>query len=83
MSKIAVEKGLNSTYASATIKLKANLKSETALTLDSAAATTTANRVYPVVLDKSGYLAVNVPWESLPPVTSEDEGKVLKVVNGQ
>ena len=64
MSKIAVEKGLNSTYSSATIKLKANLKSETALTNDSTAATEVANRVYPVALDKSGYLAVNVPWES-------------------
>ena len=63
-TKVDTEKGLADTWTSGTIKLKANLKSETALTLDSAAATTTANRVYPVALDKSGYLAVNVPWES-------------------
>ena len=32
------------------------------MTLDSAAATTTSGRVYPVAADKSGYLSVNVPW---------------------
>lgn len=42
--------------------IKAKLRSETALTRDSAAATETADRVYPVAQDKSGYLAVNVPW---------------------
>lgn len=40
----------------------AKLRSTTALTVDSAAATTTTNRVYPVAVDKSGYLAVNIPW---------------------
>ncbi len=30
--------------------------------MDSAAATTTSGRVYPVAVDKSGYLSVNVPW---------------------
>lgn len=42
--------------------VKAKLRSETALTVDSAAATTTSGRVYPVAVDKTGYLAVNVPW---------------------
>lgn len=42
--------------------LKAKLRSETALTVDSAAATTTSGRVYPVAVDKTGYLSVNVPW---------------------
>ena len=42
--------------------IKANLRSETALTVDSAAGTLTSGKVYPVVPDKSGYLAVNVPW---------------------
>lgn len=42
--------------------VKAKLRSETALTLDSTAATTTSGRVYPVAVDKTGYLAVNVPW---------------------
>lgn len=44
---------------SGTIKVK--LRSETALTLDSAASGNTANRVYAVAPDKSGYLAVTVP----------------------
>ena len=42
--------------------IKAKLRSETALTNDSAAATETSGRVYPVAVDKSGYLAANVPW---------------------
>lgn len=66
-TKVDTEKGLTDSYTagtSAVIKIKANLRSETALTNDSAAATEVANRVYPVALDKSGYLAVNVPWES-------------------
>lgn len=44
--------------------IKAKLRSETALTNDSAAATETSGRVYPVAVDKSGYLAVNVPWQN-------------------
>lgn len=43
-----------------TIKIK--LKSETALLNDSVTATETSGRIYPIVTDKSGYLAVNVPW---------------------
>jgi len=43
-----------------TIKIK--LKSETALLNDSVAAAETSGRIYPIVTDKSGYLAVNVPW---------------------
>ena len=50
---------------SGTVNYKAKLRSETALTIDSAAATTTSGRVYPVVVDKSGYLAVNVPWTNV------------------
>lgn len=42
--------------------IKANLKTETPSTLESAAMTSTASRQYPVVLDKDGYLSVNVPW---------------------
>ena len=45
-----------------TYDYKAKLRSETALTVDSAAVTTTSGRVYPVAVDKSGYLSVNVPW---------------------
>lgn len=47
---------------SGTYTYKAKLRSETKLTVDSAAATTTSGRVYPVAVDKTGYLAVNVPW---------------------
>ena len=43
-----------------TYDYKAKLRSETALTVDSAAATTLGN-VYPVAVDKSGYLSLNVP----------------------
>lgn len=50
---------------SGTVIYKAKLRNEAALTVDSAAATTTSGRVYPVVVDKSGYLAVNVPWTNV------------------
>lgn len=53
---------------------KAKLRDETALYVDSAAATTTSGRVYPVAVDKSGYLAVNVPWEDT--VTTDTNQKV-------
>ena len=46
--------------ASGTYTYKAKLRSETALTVDSAAATTSGN-VYPVAVDKSGYLSLNIP----------------------
>ena len=54
--------GSGSAGTSGTYTYKAKLRSETALTVDSAAATTTSGRVYPVAVDKSGYLSVNVPW---------------------
>ena len=54
--------GGGSAGTSGTYTYKTKLRSETALTVDSAAATTTSGRVYPVAVDKSGYLSVNVPW---------------------
>ena len=54
--------GLAGGATSGNATLKAKLRSETKLTVDSAAATTTSGKVYPVAADKSGYLAVNVPW---------------------
>lgn len=54
--------GSGSAGTSGTYTYKTKLRSETALTVDSAAATTTSGRVYPVAVDKSGYLSVNVPW---------------------
>lgn len=56
--------GSGNAGTSGTYTYKAKLRSETALTVDSAAATTTSGRVYPVAVDKTGYLAVNVPWTS-------------------
>ena len=43
-----------------TYTYKAKLRSETALTVDSAAETT-LGKVYPIAVDKSGYLSLNVP----------------------
>ena len=57
---LAVGAGTGISVAADTVSAK--LRSTTALTNDSAAATETAGRVYPVAVDKSGYLAVNVPW---------------------
>lgn len=54
--------GSGSAGTSGTYDYKVKLRSEAALTIDSAAATTTSGRVYPVAVDKSGYLSVNVPW---------------------
>ena len=48
---------------SGTYTYKAKLKSETANSKDSSATSAAdANRLYPVEVDKSGYLAVTVPW---------------------
>ena len=63
MSKIATEKGLDSTYSSGTIKLKTKLKAESQSSLTAADKGSTANREYAVGLDASGNLSVNVPWE--------------------
>ena len=58
-----------------TYTYKAKLRSETALTLDSAAATTTTSgRVYPVAVDKSGYLSVSVPWTAVTETTVRNWG---------
>lgn len=65
------------TSGNATIKAK--LRSETALTVDSAAATTTSGRVYPVAIDKAGYLAVNVPWTDTNTSTAYDAGTGLSL----
>lgn len=71
----------------------ANLRSTTALSVSSAAATTTSGRVYPVAVDKDGYLAVNVPWTAGtatgPSVTSvsistgSSNGTIKYSINGE
>ena len=74
---------------SGTTTYAANLKDTTALTIDSAAATTTSGKVYPVAVDKSGYLAVNVPWKNdnttqftITASASDDDVVVLSGTNG-
>jgi hypothetical protein len=62
VTSVATGVGLTGGTITTSGTIKAELRSETALTNDSVAATETANRIYPVVPDKSGYLAVNVPW---------------------
>lgn len=52
--------------------IKANLKSETLLTNAATAATEVSNRVYPIALDKDGYLAVNVPWTDTQQTVKQD-----------
>ncbi len=62
VTSVATGVGLTGGTVTTSGTIKAKLRSETALTVDSAAATTTSGRVYPVAVDKSGYLSVNVPW---------------------
>ena len=62
VTNVATGVGLTGGAITSTGTIKAKLRSETALTNDSAAATETSGRVYPVAVDKSGYLSVNVPW---------------------
>ena len=62
MSKIATEKGLDSTYSSGTIKLKTKLKAESQSSLTAVDKGSTADREYAVGLDASGNLSVNIPW---------------------
>ena len=62
VTSVGSSDGLTGGAITTTGTLKANLRDYTKLTNDSSAATETTNRVYPVALDKSGYLSVNVPW---------------------
>ena len=62
VTKVSTGLGLTGGDITTTGTIKANLKSETALTADSTASGNTANRYYAVAVDKSGYLCVNVPW---------------------
>ena len=70
----------NAGTSNGTYNYKAKLRSETALTVDSVAATTTSGRVYPVAVDKSGYLSVNVPWNDTN--STYDAGTGLNLSHG-
>ena len=58
-----------------TYTYKAKLRSETALTVDSAAATAASGIVYPVAVDKSGYLSLNVPLAGFEDVLKGIKGR--------
>ena len=75
VTKVSTGVGLTGGDISTTGTVKAKLRSETALTNDSVAAAETAGRIYPVAQDKSGYLAVNVPW-----VNDNDDTKVTNTL---
>ena len=62
VTSVATGVGLTGGPVTSTGTLKAALRSETALTKDSVINAETEGRIYPVAVDKSGYLAVNVPW---------------------
>ena len=64
VTSIATSNGITGGTITETGTLGLNLKSTTPLTIDSANSGNTANRAYAVALDKSGYLAVNVPWNN-------------------
>lgn len=64
VTSVATGVGLTGGTITSSGTIKANLLSETKLSNAATAATETANRVYPVALDKNGYLAVNVPWSA-------------------
>ena len=56
--------------------LKVKLHSETPLKNDSLISTEATDRTYPVVQDKSGCLAVNVPWENTEPTVNDGTLKI-------
>lgn len=60
---VATGAGLTGGTITSSGTIKANLLSETRLNNDAVAATEVTGRVYPVALDNSGHLSVNVPWE--------------------
>ena len=78
--------GLTGGPVSTSGTIKAKLRNESAYTNDSTASSEVSGRLYAVGVDKSGYLAVNVPWTDtdaeLPAVTTSDNGKILRVVSG-
>ena len=65
VTSVATGSGLTGGTITGSGTIKANLKSENKFGYDTTAIAAnggTSGRVYPVQLDKSGYLAVNVPW---------------------
>lgn len=71
VNSVASGDGLTGGPITNTGTLKANLRSYTKLVNDSVAAAENSERIYPVVLDKTGYLAVNVPWTDVATVKQD------------
>lgn len=76
----SVATGVGLTSDNATGAIKANLLSETRLSMQAAPGIEMLNRVYPVALDLNGRLAVNVPWTDTVDLTSMSGA--LPVANG-
>ena len=64
VTSVAPGAGLTGGSITSSGTIKAKLKSETQSSLSAASKGSTSNREYAVGLDNSGYLSVNVPWES-------------------
>jgi biopolymer transport protein ExbD len=62
VTSVATGVGLTGGTVTTSGTIKVNLVSETKLNNASVTSTESADRVYPVALDKNGKLAVNVPW---------------------
>lgn len=62
VTSVATGIGLTGGTITTSGTLKTKLKSETARTIDALSVDTSTSKLYPVVTDKSGYLAVGVPW---------------------
>ena len=68
IGKVSVGPGMSRNVSTNTVML--NLVSETKLNSVAGVSSETANRTYPILIDKNGKLAVNIPWTDSTPVRS-------------
>ena len=76
VTSITAGAGLTGGTITSSGTIKAKLRTEGLMSLDSINASSTSNRVYAVQQDKSGYLAVSVPWTD-----TNTDTKVTSVAN--
>lgn len=76
VTSITAGAGLTGGTITSSGTIKAKLRTEVLMSLDSINASSTSNRVYAVQQDKSGYLAVSVPWTD-----TNTDTKVTSVAN--
>lgn len=76
VTSITAGAGLTGGTITSSGTIKAKLRTENLMSLDSINASSTSNRVYAVQQDKSGYLAVSVPWTD-----TNTDTKVTSVAN--